>query len=89
MSRRFAERTQSALRELMARDLSELNIVALLLDGVEIAGHTMIVALGVDAKGHKHPLGLREGTTENKGVSRALLSNLIERGSASKRESSS
>ena len=80
VSRRFVERTQSALRELMARDLSELNIVALLLDGVEIAGHTMIVALGIDAKGHKHPLGLREGTTENKGVCRALLSNLIERG---------
>jgi transposase-like protein len=40
----------------------------------------MIVALGIDAKGYKHSLGLREGTTENKGVCRALLSNLIERG---------
>jgi putative transposase len=40
----------------------------------------MVVALGIDAKGHKHPLGLREGTTENKGVCRALLSNLTERG---------
>ena len=80
VSRRFVARTQSALKELMARDLSELTIVALLLDGVEIAGHTMIVALGIDAKGHKHPLGLREGTTENKGVCRGLLSNLIERG---------
>lgn len=80
VSRRFVERTTTALKELMARDLSRLDIVALLLDGVEIAGHTMIVALGVDAKGHKHPLGLREGTTENKGVCRALLSNLIERG---------
>jgi putative transposase len=78
--RRFVARTQSALKELMTRDLSELTIVALLLDGVEIAGHTMIVALGIDAKGHKHPLGLCEGTTENKGVCRALLSNLIERG---------
>jgi putative transposase len=80
VSRRFVERTTTALKELMARDLSGLDIVALLLDGVEIAGHTMIVALGIDAKGHKHPLGLREGTTENQGVCRALLSNLIERG---------
>ncbi|CAN5781444.1 IS256-like element ISRba9 family transposase [soil metagenome] len=80
VSRRFVERTTTALKELMARDLSELTVVALLLDGVEIAGHTMIVALGIDAKGHKHPLGMREGTTENKGVGRALLSNLIERG---------
>ena len=80
VSRRFVERTQSALKELMAKDLSEFNFVALLLDGLEIAGHTMIVTLGIDAKGHKHPLGLREGTTENKGVCRALLRNLIERG---------
>lgn len=80
VSRRFVERTRSALKELMAKDLSELDFVALLLDGVEIAGHTMIVALGIDEKGHKHPLGLREGTTESKGVCRALLSNLIERG---------
>ncbi len=80
VSRRFVERTTTALKELMSKDLSECDIVALLLDGVEIAGHTMIVALGIDAKGHKHPLGLREGTTENKGVCRALLSDLIERG---------
>jgi putative transposase len=80
VSRRFVERTTSALKELMARDLSQLDIVALLLDGVEIAEHTMVVALGIDAKGRKHPLGLREGTTENKGVCRALLSNLVERG---------
>jgi putative transposase len=80
VSRRFVERTQSALKELMTKDLSELDFAALLLDGVEIAGHTMIVALGIDAKGCKHPLGVREGTTENKGVCRALLSNLIERG---------
>lgn len=38
VSRRFVERTQSALKELMARDLSQLDIVALLADGVEIAG---------------------------------------------------
>ncbi|MBA2313342.1 MAG: transposase [Actinobacteria bacterium] len=80
VSRRFVARTTTALKELMGKDLSELGIVALLADGVEIAGHTMIVALGIDAKGYKHPLGLREGTTENKAVCRALLSNLIERG---------
>ncbi len=80
VSRRFVARTQSALKELMTRDLSELTIVALLVDGVEIAEHTMVVALGIDEQGRKHPLGLREGTTENKGVCRALLSNLIERG---------
>jgi transposase-like protein len=36
-------------------------------------------ALGVDAEGRKHPLGLWEGTTENKGVCQAQLRNLIGR----------
>jgi hypothetical protein len=39
-----------------------------------------MVALGVDADGRKHPLGLWEGTTENKAVWSALLGNLIDRG---------
>lgn len=66
VSRRFVGRTASALNELMERDLFPLEIVALILDGIEIAGHRMVVALGVDAKGYKHALGLREGTTESK-----------------------
>ncbi len=82
VSRRFVERTATALKELMERDLNPLEIVALILDGIEIAGHTMVVALGVDAKGYKHALGLREGTTESKAMCRGLLSNLIERGLA-------
>ena len=50
------------------------------IDGVEIAEHCVVVALGVDADGRKHPLGLWEGSTENKTVCNALLGNLIERG---------
>ena len=50
------------------------------IDAVEIAEHCVVVALGVDADGRKHPLGLWEGTTENKTVCNALLGNLIERG---------
>src|SRR5437667_3640389 len=47
---------------------------------VLIAEHCVVVALGVDAEGRKHPLGLWEGSTENKTVCNALLGNLIERG---------
>src|SRR6266542_3843612 len=50
------------------------------IDGVEIAERCVVVALGIDAEGRKHPLGLWEGTTENKTVCNALLGNLIERG---------
>jgi putative transposase len=80
VSQRFIEGTERKLAELFGRDLSQLNLVAMFIDGVEIAEHCIVVALGVDADGRKHPLGLWEGTTENKTVCNALLGNLIERG---------
>jgi transposase-like protein len=36
--------------------------------------------VGVDAKGHKHVLGLREGATENAAAARAPLEELVRRG---------
>lgn len=80
VSRRFVARTRVALGELMGADLSGIRICALMADGVIIAEHTMVVALGIDDQGRKHPLGLREGTTENKAVCAGLLSDLVDRG---------
>jgi transposase-like protein len=40
----------------------------------------ILVALGIDAPGNKHGLGLRVGSTESTRVVRSLLSDLIERG---------
>jgi putative transposase len=40
----------------------------------------LVAALGIDGDGHKHPLGLVEGATENAAVVQALIDNLIERG---------
>jgi putative transposase len=80
ISHRFIQGTEQKLAELFGRDLSQLDLVAMFIDGVEIAEHCIVVALGVDADGRKHPLGLWEGTTENKTVCNALLGNLIERG---------
>ena len=39
-----------------------------------------IAAIGVDSEGCKHVLGLREGASENKVVTTALLEDLVERG---------
>lgn len=47
--------------------------------------HCVVVALGVDAEGAKHALGLWEGTTENQAVCGALLRDLIGRGLAVER----
>ena len=80
ISRRFVAGTKRKLADLFGRDLSELDLLALFIDGIETAEHTIVVALGVDADGHKHPLGLWEGSTENKAVCQSLLNNLIERG---------
>ena len=40
----------------------------------------MLVALGIDAQGDKHVLGLREGSTEATRVVASLLAELLERG---------
>src|SRR3989442_12670723 len=51
-----------------------------MLDGTGMGDHVLVVALGIDAKGHKHVLGVTEGSTESEQVCRGLLQQLIERG---------
>lgn len=80
ISRRFVAGTTCRLRELIARDLSELDLLAIFIDGIETAEHTIVAALGVDADGRKHPIGLWEVSIENKTVCQALLNRLIDRG---------
>src|SRR5262249_26455389 len=72
VSERFVVGTQRRLAELMRRDLSGLKLVALLIDGVHFAEHVVLAAVGIDSSGQKHPLGLREGATENAAACTAL-----------------
>ena len=80
VSRRFVAATEHALAELLAADLSGLDLVALLVDGVRVAEHTCVVALGITIDGAKVPLGLAEGATEHATVVRDLLVGLRDRG---------
>jgi putative transposase len=80
VSRRFVAMTHTALAELLAADLSDLDLVALLIDGVHFAEHCCVVALGIAIDGTKHPLALVEGSTENATLARDLLVGLRERG---------
>jgi putative transposase len=80
VSRSFVERTREALAELMSRDLGDMRLAVMMLDGVELKGRTNIVALGITTQGVKIPLGLWEGSTENATVATALHSDLVERG---------
>ena len=80
VSRRFVAMTETALTDLLAKDLSEVDLVALMIDAVYFAEHLCVVALGIGIDGTKHPLGLVEGSTENTTVVKALLAGLRERG---------
>ncbi len=80
VSRRFVAATETALGELLAAPLGELDLVALMIDGVHFGDHLCVVALGIGIDGTKHPLGLAEGSTENTSVVTDLLTRLRERG---------
>ena len=80
VSRRFVAMTERALDEMMTADLSELDLVALMIDGVHFAEHLCVVALGISIDGTKFPLGVVEGSTENATVVKALLTDLRDRG---------
>ena len=80
VSRRFVKQTETALAELLARDLSEMDIKVLMLDGEHMAGRCVIVALGITVDGSRVPVGLWDGATENKTVVRAMLADLVSRG---------
>ncbi len=80
VSRKFVAMTEHALADLLAADLSNLDLVAIMIDGVHFADHLCVVALGIDIEGTKHPLALVEGSTENTTLVRGLLVGLRERG---------
>ena len=80
VSRRFVTATETALAKLLAADVSGLDLVALMVDGVHFAEHCCVVALGIDIDGVKHPLSLVEGSTENATLVTDLLVGLRQRG---------
>jgi transposase-like protein len=80
VSRRFVAATETALAELVARRLDDLDLVAFMVDGVHFGEHTCVVALGIGIDGVKHPLGVEEGATENATVVTDLITGLRDRG---------
>jgi len=79
-SRHLVAATRGKLAADLSRRLEDVELVALLLDGIEIGERTLVVALGVVLGGEKVPLGLWQGSTENAAVGTALLQDLLERG---------
>jgi transposase-like protein len=80
VSRRFVALSQEQLGQWLSRSLKDIDLPVVMIDGIHFRDRVILVALGIDAKGDKHVLGLREGSTESTRVVRSLLSDLIERG---------
>lgn len=80
VSRRFVAATTAAMAELLEADLSGLDTAVLMVDGLNVAGEMIVVALVICADGAKIPVGLRLGDTENTTVVKDLLADLVARG---------
>jgi len=80
VSRRIVEITAQKLREFKERDLSDFHPFAIFLDTVHRGGEAFIVALGIDVKGEKRPLGFWQGATENHDICEELLADMERRG---------
>ena len=80
VSRRFVALSTKRLGAFLERPLGELDLRVVCIDGKVFRDHCMVIALGIDAAGRKHVLGLREGATETAAVTTSLLSDLVTRG---------
>jgi putative transposase len=80
VSEQFIEASRGKLRELLERPLGNLQLCAVLIDGIAFDGERFIVALGIAQDGRKTVLGLRQGATENATVVGELCGELEQRG---------
>jgi len=79
-SRHLIGRMSEKLREQLSRRLDQIDLLVLMVDGIEIAHRTVVVALGILTDGRKVVLGLWLGSTENAALCTSLLNDLLERG---------
>ena len=80
VSRENIEAGARLLKELAERDFSDKDLLIIYVDGIQFGSYHVLAAVGVDAEGHKHVLGLRDGASENAQVVKGLLEDLVERG---------
>jgi transposase-like protein len=80
VSRRFVALSQRQMTAWLSQPLDEVDVRVMVIDGIAFKDHAILIALGIDSDGRKHVLGVREGTTENSGVARSLLRDLLARG---------
>jgi putative transposase len=80
VSREAAEAGEEALKELLERRLDDIDLLVIYIDGMVFGDYHVISAVGVDAQGQKHVLGIQQGATENAAAVEDLLQQLVARG---------
>lgn len=80
VSRAFVDASRAEVQQLAERRFDGVRFPVILIDGVEYAGTTMVVVLGLENDGSKRILGFREGATENAEVCKTLIEELCDRG---------
>ena len=80
VSRSFKRSSEKRLREVLERDLRELDIVAIFIDGKHLGDTNIVIALGITMEGEKIPLGFIETGTENGSVCKGFIQDLEGRG---------
>jgi transposase-like protein len=80
VSREFKKATGAKLKAFQERDLSELDVAVIFLDGKTFADDEIVVALAVTMAGEKRFLGFLQTGTENERAITAFLRSLVERG---------
>ena len=80
VSRRFVSLSQEQLQQWLERRFDDLDLPVVMIDGIHFRDRVVLLAMGIDAQGNKHLLGVHEGSTEAARVVRKMLSDLIERG---------
>jgi transposase-like protein len=80
VSRAMIRASEAQLEKLLNRRFDDVDLLIIYVDGMHFGEQCVIGAVGVDAQGNKHVLGIQEGATENAAAAKDLLQSLVERG---------
>jgi putative transposase len=82
VSPQFVAASAAQLQQLCEKKSGDLDVMALLIDGIHLGQQVLVVALGIETRGPKQVLGLWQGTTENTTVVKERPGDLVARGLA-------
>jgi len=80
VSRKFVLASEEECARLLDRRFDDVRILVIYIDGIAVAEHNVIAAVGIDENGYKHVLGIADGATENAEVVKDLLESMVDRG---------